>query len=175
MHYLCFWDFTPNKFLLAILICAICAIKFGNLSRLFSNCAIYLLQSDFYESVFSYLSSQINDLSKYSARKFVSIVREVHGSKLIIVECELKIFDYNTAGLIETQSCHQNLVTVVETTSFGGNELILSSSINEVKLWDAFAVSTGPLHTFEDCKAARFNQGVKAPALRLEKSTALGA
>jgi HIV-1 Vpr-binding protein len=73
------------------------------------------------------------------------------------VECELKIFDYNTAGLIETQSCHQNLVTVVETTSFGGNELILSSSINEVKLWDAFAVSTGPLHTFEDCKAARFN------------------
>ncbi|KAM0874843.1 hypothetical protein ACQ4PT_037177 [Festuca glaucescens] len=70
---------------------------------------------------------------------------------------ELKIFDSNTAGLIETQSCHQNLVTVLESTSSGGNELILSSSINEVKLWDAFSVSTGPLHTFENCKAARFN------------------
>jgi hypothetical protein len=101
MHYLCFWDFTPNKFLLAILICAICAIKFGNLSRLFSNCAIYLLQSDFYESVFSYLSSQINDLSKYSARKFVSIVREVHGSKLIIVECV-----YIALKSLQILSCH---------------------------------------------------------------------
>jgi HIV-1 Vpr-binding protein len=46
---------------------------------------------------------------------------------------------------------------VLESTFSGGNELILSSSINEVKLWDAFSVSTGPLHTFEDCKAARFN------------------
>jgi HIV-1 Vpr-binding protein len=70
---------------------------------------------------------------------------------------ELKIFDCNSAGLIETQLCHQNLVTMLESTSSGGNELILSSSINEVKLWDASSVSTGPLHTFEDCKAARFN------------------
>uniref|UniRef100_A0ACD5WNZ4 Uncharacterized protein n=1 Tax=Avena sativa TaxID=4498 RepID=A0ACD5WNZ4_AVESA len=70
---------------------------------------------------------------------------------------ELRIFDSNTAGLIETQSCHQHLVTTLESTSSGGNELILSSSLNEVKLWDSFSVSTGPLHTFEDCKAARFN------------------
>jgi HIV-1 Vpr-binding protein len=71
---------------------------------------------------------------------------------------ELRIFDSNTAGIIETQSCHQHLVTTLESASSGGgNELILSSSLNEVKLWDAFSVSTGPLHTFEDCKAARFN------------------
>ncbi|CAM0901461.1 unnamed protein product [Alopecurus aequalis] len=71
---------------------------------------------------------------------------------------ELRIFDSNTANIIESQSCHQHLVTTLESTSSGGgNELILSSSLNEVKLWDSFSVSTGPLHTFEDCKAARFN------------------
>uniref|UniRef100_A0ACD5V8R1 Uncharacterized protein n=1 Tax=Avena sativa TaxID=4498 RepID=A0ACD5V8R1_AVESA len=70
---------------------------------------------------------------------------------------ELRIFDCNTAGLVETQSCHQHLVTMLDSTSSGGNELILSSSLHEVKLWDAFSVSMGPLNTFEDCKAARFN------------------
>jgi HIV-1 Vpr-binding protein len=71
---------------------------------------------------------------------------------------ELRIFDSNTANLLETQSCHQNVVTTLESTSpGGGHELILSSSLNDVKLWDAFSVSTGPLHTFKDCKAARFN------------------
>ncbi|WVZ87815.1 hypothetical protein U9M48_034392 [Paspalum notatum var. saurae] len=70
---------------------------------------------------------------------------------------ELRIFDCNTANLLETQSCHQHLVTMMESTYSGGNELILTSSLNEVKIWDAFSVSGGPLHTFEDCKAARFN------------------
>ncbi|KAJ1273603.1 hypothetical protein BS78_06G294700 [Paspalum vaginatum] len=70
---------------------------------------------------------------------------------------ELRIFDCNTANLLETQSCHQHLVTMMESTCSGGNELILTSSLNEVKIWDAFSVSGGPLHTFEDCKAARFN------------------
>lgn len=70
---------------------------------------------------------------------------------------ELRIFDCNTANLLETQSCHQHLVTMVESTSSGGNELILSSSINEVKLWDASSLSMGPLQTFENCKSARFN------------------
>lgn len=70
---------------------------------------------------------------------------------------ELKIFDCNTANLLETQTCHQHLVTMMESTYSGGNELILTSSLNEVKIWDAFSVSGGPLHTFEDCKAARFS------------------
>lgn len=70
---------------------------------------------------------------------------------------ELKIFDCNTANLLETQTCHQHLVTMMESTYSGGNELILTSSLNEVKIWDAFSVSGGPLHTFDDCKAARFN------------------
>ncbi|KAG2569982.1 hypothetical protein PVAP13_7NG416400 [Panicum virgatum] len=70
---------------------------------------------------------------------------------------ELRIFDCNTANLLETQTCHQHLVTMMESTYSGGNELILTSSLNEVKIWDAFSVSGGPLHTFEDCKAARFS------------------
>ncbi|KAF7005023.1 hypothetical protein CFC21_020174 [Triticum aestivum] len=70
---------------------------------------------------------------------------------------ELRIFDSNLANLIETHTCHQNLVTMVDSTSVGGTELILSSSIDEVKLFDAFSLHTGPLHTFDNCKAARFN------------------
>lgn len=70
---------------------------------------------------------------------------------------ELRIFDCNTANLLETQSCHQHLVTMMESAYSGGTELILTSSLNEVKIWDAFSVSGGPLHTFEDCKAARFS------------------
>jgi DDB1- and CUL4-associated factor 1 len=70
---------------------------------------------------------------------------------------ELRIFDCNTANLLETQTCHLHLVTTMEATCSGGHELILTSSLNEVKIWDAFSVSAGPLHTFEACKAARFN------------------
>ncbi|KAG8044044.1 hypothetical protein GUJ93_ZPchr0458g22551 [Zizania palustris] len=70
---------------------------------------------------------------------------------------EIRIFDCNTANILETQTCHQQLVTLVESASSGGNELILSSSLNEVKIWDAFSVSGGYLHTFEGCKAARFS------------------
>ncbi|KAL5216739.1 hypothetical protein ABZP36_008140 [Zizania latifolia] len=70
---------------------------------------------------------------------------------------EMRIFDCNTANILETQTCHQQLVTLVESASSGGNELILSSSLNEVKIWDAFSVSGGYLHTFEGCKAARFS------------------
>ncbi|KAG0528267.1 hypothetical protein BDA96_06G303800 [Sorghum bicolor] len=70
---------------------------------------------------------------------------------------ELRIFDCNTANLLETQTCHQHLVTMMESTYSGGNELILTSSLNEVKIWDAYSLSAGPLHTFDDCKAARFN------------------
>ncbi|XP_006653918.1 DDB1- and CUL4-associated factor homolog 1 [Oryza brachyantha] len=70
---------------------------------------------------------------------------------------ELRIFDCNTANILETQACHQQLVTIVESASSGGNELILTSSVNEAKIWDAFSLSVGPLHTFEGCKAARFS------------------
>ncbi|TVU16712.1 hypothetical protein EJB05_40287 [Eragrostis curvula] len=70
---------------------------------------------------------------------------------------ELRIFDCNTADLLDTQACHQHHVTMMESTYSGGNELILTSSLNEVKIWDAFSISGGPLHTFEDCKAAKFS------------------
>ncbi|XP_062227245.1 DDB1- and CUL4-associated factor homolog 1-like isoform X2 [Phragmites australis] len=70
---------------------------------------------------------------------------------------ELRIFDCNTANLLDTQTCHQLRVTMMESTYSGGNELILTSSLNEVKIWDASSISGGPLHTFEGCKAARFS------------------
>ncbi|KAL6844287.1 hypothetical protein ACP4OV_025960 [Aristida adscensionis] len=70
---------------------------------------------------------------------------------------EIRIFDCNTANLLETHTCHHQPVTMVESTYSCGNELILTSSLNEVKIWDAFSLSVGPLHTFEGCKAARFS------------------
>ncbi|KAL6651717.1 hypothetical protein ACP70R_010642 [Stipagrostis hirtigluma subsp. patula] len=84
---------------------------------------------------------------------------------------EIRIFDCNTANLLETHTCHQQLVTTMESTYSGGNELILTSSLNEVKIWDAFSVSVGPLHTFEGCKAARFSHsGTSFAALSTDNS-----
>jgi DDB1- and CUL4-associated factor 1 len=70
---------------------------------------------------------------------------------------ELRLFDCNTAELLDTQACHQHHVAMMESAYSGGNELILTSSINEVKIWDAFSISGGSLHTFEGCKAAKFS------------------
>jgi hypothetical protein len=61
--------------------------KFNSVTRLrlFSKRALYL-QPDFHESALSYLSSHINDLTNYSARKCLNIVREVEGGKIIIAK-----------------------------------------------------------------------------------------
>ncbi|URE16757.1 LisH [Musa troglodytarum] len=70
---------------------------------------------------------------------------------------ELKIFDSNSGNVLESQTCHQTPVTLVQSASCGGNQFVLSSGLYDVKLWDASSISTGPLHSFEGCKAARFS------------------
>ncbi|GJN25936.1 hypothetical protein PR202_gb13823 [Eleusine coracana subsp. coracana] len=84
---------------------------------------------------------------------------------------ELRIFDCNTADLLDTQACHQHHVSMMESTYSSGNELILTSSLNEVKIWDAFSISGGALHTFESCKAAKFSHsGALFAALSADSS-----
>ncbi|XP_050366514.1 DDB1- and CUL4-associated factor homolog 1 [Argentina anserina] len=70
---------------------------------------------------------------------------------------ELKIFDSNSSNVLESCPSHQSPVTLVQTYLSGETELVLSSSSEDVKLWDASTMSTGPMHSYEGCKAARFS------------------
>ncbi|PON65616.1 Regulatory associated protein of TOR [Parasponia andersonii] len=82
---------------------------------------------------------------------------------------ELKIFDSNTNSVLESCTSHQSPLTIVQSYPSGETQLVLSSSSQEVRLWDASAVSGGPMHSFEGCKAARFsNSGDAFAALPTE-------
>ncbi|PSR93583.1 DDB1- and CUL4-associated factor 1 like [Actinidia chinensis var. chinensis] len=70
---------------------------------------------------------------------------------------ELKIFDSNTNNVLEGCSSHQSSLTLVQSYLSGETPLLLSSSADDVRLWDASSISTGPRHSFEACKAARFS------------------
>ncbi|KAK1258509.1 hypothetical protein QJS04_geneDACA011484 [Acorus gramineus] len=70
---------------------------------------------------------------------------------------ELKIFDSNNNTIVESHSCHQSPIMLVQSAFSGDTQLILSSGSFDVRLWDAFSISGGPLHSFEGCKAARFS------------------
>ncbi|KAM5566240.1 DDB1- and CUL4-associated factor [Rosa sericea] len=82
---------------------------------------------------------------------------------------ELKIFDSNSSNVLESCPSHQSPVTLVQTYHSGETELVLSSSSEDVRLWDASTVSSGPMHSYEGCKAARFsNSGDVFAALSSE-------
>ncbi|CAL9174091.1 unnamed protein product [Musa hybrid cultivar] len=84
---------------------------------------------------------------------------------------ELKIFDSNSGNLLESQTCHQTCVTLVQSALSGGTQLVLSSALYDVKLWEASSISGGPLHSFEGCKAARFSHsGTSFAALSSDTS-----
>ncbi|XP_042434385.1 DDB1- and CUL4-associated factor homolog 1-like isoform X1 [Zingiber officinale] len=84
---------------------------------------------------------------------------------------ELKIFDSNSGNLLESQTCHQSSITLLQSALSGGNHLVLSSSFHDVKLWDASSILGDPLHTFASCKAARFSHlGTSFAALSSEAS-----
>lgn len=77
---------------------------------------------------------------------------------------ELKIFDTNSGNVLESHSCHQSPITLVQCTSretgswsTPGSQLLLSSCNYDVRLWDSSALGNGPLHAFDNCRAARFN------------------
>lgn len=84
---------------------------------------------------------------------------------------ELKIFDCNNNNMLESCTSHQYPLTVVQSYFSGETQLVLSSSARDVRLWDASSVSTGPRHSFEGCKGARFsNSGSTFAALSAELS-----
>jgi HIV-1 Vpr-binding protein len=82
---------------------------------------------------------------------------------------ELKIFDSNSNSVLESCTSHQYPLTFVESYLSSETQLVLSSSSEDVRLWDAASVSAGPMHPFEGCKAARFSKsGNIFAALSLE-------
>ncbi|XP_021889340.1 DDB1- and CUL4-associated factor homolog 1 [Carica papaya] len=84
---------------------------------------------------------------------------------------ELKVFDSNSNTVLDTCTSHQSPVTLVQPYCSGETQLLLSSSSQDVRLWDASSVSAGPMHSFERCKAARFaNSGNIFAALSIESA-----
>ncbi|KAK6912401.1 hypothetical protein RJ641_022002 [Dillenia turbinata] len=84
---------------------------------------------------------------------------------------EIMIFDANSSKLLESCTAHQSPLTIVQSYLSGETQLVLSSSSHDVRLWDAFSISGGPIHSFDECKAARFsNSGSTFAALPSDSS-----
>lgn len=84
---------------------------------------------------------------------------------------ELKIFDSNRNSIVDSYTSHQSPVTLLQSYISSGTQLLLSSSFQEVRLWDVSLMQSGPLHAFEGCKTARFsNSGTHFAALATEPS-----
>lgn len=86
---------------------------------------------------------------------------------------ELKIFDSNSNNVVESCASDQSQspLTLVQSYLSGETQLVLSSSSEDVRLWDASSISGGPSHLFDGCKAARFsNSGNVFAALKTESA-----
>ncbi|CAJ1973783.1 unnamed protein product [Sphenostylis stenocarpa] len=84
---------------------------------------------------------------------------------------ELKFFDSNNSNVVESFTGHQAPLTLVQSFVAGETQLLLSSSSQDVRLWDATSILGGPSHSFEGCRAARFsNSGNVFAALSSESS-----
>ncbi|EOY29098.1 hypothetical protein QUC31_020955 [Theobroma cacao] len=70
---------------------------------------------------------------------------------------ELKIFDSNSNNVLDSCTGHQLPVTLVQSYFSGETQMVLSSTSQDVRLWDASSVSGGAMQSFEGCKAARFS------------------
>ncbi|KAI3855494.1 hypothetical protein MKX03_004351 [Papaver bracteatum] len=70
---------------------------------------------------------------------------------------ELKIFDSESGNILESSTGHQSPLTRIQSALSGDTQLILSSGSYEVRLWDGSSILGGPMHSFDGCKAARFN------------------
>ncbi|GMH10738.1 hypothetical protein Nepgr_012579 [Nepenthes gracilis] len=70
---------------------------------------------------------------------------------------ELKLFDSNSNNVLDSCMSHQSPVTLVQSYLYDGTQLVLSSSSHDVRLWDASSISSGPIHSFEGCRAAKFS------------------
>ncbi|VFQ86507.1 unnamed protein product [Cuscuta campestris] len=80
---------------------------------------------------------------------------------------ELKIIDSNSNSVLESVASHNNPVTLLQSYISGETtQLMLSSSCQDVQLWNVSTFSAGPQHSFDGCKAARFsNSGTSFAAL----------
>ncbi|KAL9313352.1 hypothetical protein ACSQ67_018804 [Phaseolus vulgaris] len=84
---------------------------------------------------------------------------------------ELKFFESNNSNVVESYTGHQAPLTLVQSFVSGETQLLLSSSSQDVRLWDATSILGGPSHSFEGCRAARFsNSGNVFAALSSESS-----
>ncbi|XP_057799163.1 DDB1- and CUL4-associated factor homolog 1 isoform X2 [Salvia miltiorrhiza] len=80
---------------------------------------------------------------------------------------DLKVFDSNSNIVLDSCTSHQSPLTLLQSHFSDENQLILSSSAMDVRLWDASSVSAGPKHSFDGIKAAKFsNSGGIFAALR---------
>lgn len=81
---------------------------------------------------------------------------------------DIRIFDSNSGNILEIHTCHtspiillqsarRGLASGLEVSTSHPPQLLLSSTAYDVRLWDSSAIGNGPLHTFDGCKAARFN------------------
>uniref|UniRef100_A0A7N0U836 LisH domain-containing protein n=1 Tax=Kalanchoe fedtschenkoi TaxID=63787 RepID=A0A7N0U836_KALFE len=85
---------------------------------------------------------------------------------------ELKIFDVNSSNLLENCAAHQTSLTRVQAHLSGDKQLVLSSTGIDIRLWDASSLSSGPIHSFDGCKAGRFsNSGYVFASLSTEPNT----
>ncbi|KAK4756656.1 hypothetical protein SAY87_006783 [Trapa incisa] len=84
---------------------------------------------------------------------------------------EVKIYDSNSNSIVESYTSHQSPVTLIQSYISADTQLFLSSSSQEVRLWDASLMQNGPMHPFEGCKNARFsNSGMHFAGLSTEPS-----
>ncbi|XP_057422725.1 DDB1- and CUL4-associated factor homolog 1-like [Lotus japonicus] len=84
---------------------------------------------------------------------------------------EVKLFDSNNNNVVESFTGHQYPLTLVQSFVSGETQLLLSSSSQDVRLWDASSLSSGTTHSFDGCKAARFsNSGNVFAALSSESA-----
>ncbi|MCO5586882.1 hypothetical protein L7F22_040827 [Adiantum nelumboides] len=91
-------------------------------------------------------------------------------------EGEICLFDCNTGNLLETHMCHHEspilslqsasieLDGSVEWTGLLSGHLLLSSGSSDARLWNSSALGGGPLHSFEGCKLACFNNSASLVA-----------
>ncbi|CAM6107327.1 unnamed protein product [Calypogeia fissa] len=95
---------------------------------------------------------------------------------------DIRLFDSSTGNILEMHICHPSPITLLQSApreiGFGGEglttstgQLLLSSASYDVRLWDSSMMVNGALHTFEGCRAARFNHsGSRFGAVGLESS-----
>ncbi|KAI5071334.1 hypothetical protein GOP47_0013585 [Adiantum capillus-veneris] len=81
---------------------------------------------------------------------------------------EIRLFDCHSGDVLETHTCHQSPITLlqsspqtigssIESTGSQPVHLLLSSGSFDVRLWNSSMLGEIPLFSFDGCKAARFN------------------